>query len=105
MPSDIAGQAAWRDRPDANSRETRTLSSARQEKSQTLGYNLDVMHIFVLPYRRECFEGQGEVFLCAAEENPQEPSTRTVHPLRPSQAILLADSTQTCCASRLEITT
>ena len=37
--SDIAGQAAWRDRPDANPRETRKTSRWRWQKSQTLGYN------------------------------------------------------------------
>ena len=63
--SDIAGQAAWRDRPDANPRETRKTSRRRWQKSQTLGYNLYCfIHTLVLPLRRECFERQGEVF-CA----------------------------------------
>ena len=42
-PSDIAGQAAWRDRPDANPRETRKTSRRRRQKSQPLGYNCYVL--------------------------------------------------------------
>jgi hypothetical protein len=97
LPSDIAGQAAWRGRPDANPRETRKLSPARQEKSQTLGYNLDVTHIFVLPHRSECFEGQGEVFYAPPREilntRRHEPSNRyrSPRPLPfPSQHTLTA---------------
>ena len=63
--SDIAGQAAWRDRPGANLRETRKTSRWLWQKSQAFGDNLYCfVHTLVLPLRCECFERQGEVF-CA----------------------------------------
>ena len=60
---DIAGQAGWRGRPDANPRETRKTSRWLWQKSQALDDNVyRFTHTLVLPLRRQCFERQGEVF-------------------------------------------
>ena len=92
-PSDIAGQAAWRDRPGANPRETRKTSRWRWQKSQTFGYNSYCFrHTLVLPHRCKCFERQGEVFcaprarICRSRPHKRSTSYRSPRPFSlPSQ--------------------
>ncbi len=93
--SDIAGQAAWRDRADANPHEPRKTSRRLWQKSQVLGYTPNCFtHTLVLPLRRECFERQGEVFLCMTDTDRYRPSAQTIRYLPLPQPIPFAESAQ-----------
>ena len=79
---DIAGQAGWRGRPDANPRETRKTSRWLWQKGQALDDNVyRFTHTLVLPLRRQCFERQGEVFMRTGREFGKTARTNVPPPI------------------------